>query len=170
MEQSFFKAGEAVVAFAYIFLPLILGLIHAYFKKDKAQKVNILLAYYLFIGVGIQGVVTGILQMNQPDMVVSFVQWPYSPFLIELGMANLALGLLGIVSVWLDNSWKLAASVAYGLFLLFTGVGHVINIGLKGSHPGDAGAFLWSDLFVPVALFILIALQRQCLTKNQDAQ
>jgi hypothetical protein len=168
MDQNLFNAGEAIVAFAYIFLPLALGLVHTYFKKEKAKKVSIFLAYYLFIGVGIQGVLTGILQMNKPDIVVSFVQWPYSPFLIELGMANLALGLLGIVSIWLDSSWKLAASVAYGLFLLFTGVGHVINISFKGSHPGDNGAFLWSDLFVPVALFLLIALQRCQLTKTYD--
>jgi hypothetical protein len=171
MNRTLFDAGEALVAFLYIFLPLILGLMHIKLKSDKRNKVDILLDYYLFIGVGIQGIVTGILQMNKPQMVVSFVQWPYSPFLVELGMANLAFGLLGIISVWLDKSWKVAAAAGYGLFLLFTGIGHIINIMLLGTTAGDAGAFLWSDLFVPVALFILIVLKSHSIgtAKGHDA-
>jgi hypothetical protein len=170
MSENLFKIGEALVAFSYIFLPLILGLAHFYFKKGKKPFLELILNYYLFIGVGIQGISTGIVQMHKPDMVVSFVEWPYSPFLNELGMANLALGLLGILSVWLDRSWKIAAALGYGFFLLFTGIGHVVNISLYGVSPGDAGAFLWSDLFVPVALLLLIALQKRSeLTKSNDA-
>ena len=96
MDPTLFDAGEAIVAFLYIFLPLILGIIHILIKKDKARKVEILLGYYLFIGVGLQGILTGILQMHKPEMVVAFVQWNYSPFLIELGMANLSLVYLGL--------------------------------------------------------------------------
>jgi hypothetical protein len=164
MDPKLFSTGEAIVAFLYIFLPLILGGMHSLFAKEEKRKTMILLNYYIFIGVGIQGVVTGGLQMYQPHTVVSFVQWPYSPFLIELGMANVAFGLLGLVSTWLGKSWKIAAGVGYGSFLLFTGVGHVVNIVRKGATPGDAGAFLWSDLFVPVALCILIVLcsRRDC--------
>lgn len=169
MEHSLFSACEAIAALMYILLPLILGITHILLKKVKKKKVEILLNYYIFIGVGIQGVVTGILQMNKPEMVVSFVQWPYSPFLLELGMANLAFGLLGIVCIWLDKSWKFAAAIGYGLFLLFTGIGHVINIARFGANPGDAGAFLYSDLLVPVALFLLIFLQKRLITKSNDA-
>jgi hypothetical protein len=172
MDPILFNAGEAIIAFVYIFFPLFLGLIHAHFIKERGKKVDLLLSYYLFIGVGIQGVSTGLLQMIKPQMVVSFVEWPYSPFLIELGMANLAFGILGILSLWLNNSWKMSAAIAYGLFLLFTGIGHIINILRKGTHPGDAGAFLWSDLFVPIALSILITLQRRhfIAVKNDEAK
>ena len=72
MNPILFNAGEAMIAFVFIFLPLILGLVHAHLSKRKTKKVDLLLCYYLFISVGIQGIVTGILQINKPDMVVCF--------------------------------------------------------------------------------------------------
>lgn len=155
-----FNLDEALTAFLFIFLPLILGFGHIYWQKVKGPiKVDILFNYYLFIGVGIQGVVTGFIQIIYPELVIDYVQWPYSPFLWELGTANLSYGILGLLSLWLNKGWQLAAALGYGLFLFFTGFGHLVRLSQIGISPGDGGAFLLSDLFVALALFILLALE-----------
>ncbi len=150
-----FKTGEAGISLVYIFLPLVLGLVHGRIKAN--HPFQYFLPYYLFISVGIQGLVTAFVQIVKPEIVVEYVQWPYSRFLLELGMANAAFGVIGILSVWMDNGWKFATATGYGLFLLFTGVGHLVHIQQQGINPGDAAGFLFSDLLVPLILFTLVA-------------
>src|SRR5262245_25933328 len=154
MHPFSFHKGEALLAFAYIFLPLIAGCIHARVKKES--YLDSLFLYYLFIGVGLQGVITGLMQIFFPQVVVAFTQWPTSPFLLELGMANLSYGIVGLWSLWMSRGWKVATALGYGLFLLFTGLGHVVEIIQRGFAPGNSGAFLFSDLLVALALFLLV--------------
>lgn len=154
--SSIFVFGEVLVSLSYILLPLILGYLHA--KIDGRKMVHKIFQYYLFISVGIQGILTGFMQMTAPEIVADYVQWPNSPFLLELGMANASYGILGILSLWLNQGWKAATAIGYSLFLLFTGIGHFVNILISGIAPGDGGSFLWSDLLVPVMLFIFLSL------------
>lgn len=150
------RLTDIIIAYSFIFLPLILGVAHAR-RKDRPRK-EMLLVYYLFISVGIQGLFTGIFQIAFPDNVVDFLQWPYSPFLDELGLANISFGVLGILSLWQDKGWKSATAIGYGLFLFMTGLYHLIEIFHTGMEPAHMGGFLVSDLLVPVALFILVGL------------
>src|SRR5271156_4367134 len=120
------RLTDFIIASTFIFLPLILGLDHAR-RKHRPNK-EMLLVYYLFISVGIQGLFTGIFQIVFPDIVINFLQWPYSPFLDELGLANIAFGILGILSLWQNNGWKAATAMGYGLFLFMTGLYHLIEI------------------------------------------
>jgi hypothetical protein len=118
--------GEAIVSLTFIFLPLVLGVLHASYTDQSFVKLA--LRYYLIIVVGIQGCLTGIIQIFSPEWVVDYVKWPDSPFLKELGMANLAFGIVGFMGLWLSEGWKNAALAGYLLFLFFTGVGHLVGL------------------------------------------
>ncbi len=159
MEISSIQLAEASFTFSLIVLPPILGFIHSLVKK--ANKMEMIFLYYAFIGVGVQGIVTGIIQFLHPDFVVTYVEWPYSPFLLELGLANLSYGLLGLLSPWMNRGWQNATAVGYSLFLLFTGIGHVIHILRDGPSAGHTGAFLYSDLLIPLAFLILFLFRLQ---------
>ena len=148
------KTLEAFLTLTYIFLPCILGYLHTFIKGDKVAA-NVFLGYYIFIAVGLQGLLTGYWQIAKPEFVVDYVQWPYSPFLLELGMANIAFGVLGIFSLWRGQGWQAAAATGYGLFLFLTGIGHLLDILHHGPTPGSAGSFLFGDLLVPLILFLL---------------
>jgi hypothetical protein len=161
IEPHFIEFAETGFSFSLIFLPLGLGLLHTKLKGGK--KTNTIYLYYIIIGVGMQGLVTGIMQILHPSFVANYVQWPYSPFLLELGLANLSYGILGILSPWLSRGWQTATAVGYALFLLFTGSGHLIDLIKHGSHPGNSGAFLYSDLGVALALLSLVILQHKTL-------
>lgn len=168
MGGQIFKAGEVSISFAYICLPLFFGLLHARFVKSKASKVDLLLIYYIFISVGIQGLITGIMQIFAPEVVVEYVKWPYSPFLLELGMANTAFGVMGILAPFMDKGWRAATAVGYGLFLLFTGVGHLVQIWHEGFNSGNTGGFLFSDLLVPAVIFSFLGLSRVQRLENHQ--
>lgn len=153
MRQALFSQADVVVSLTYIFLPLILGFVHA--KMKRRSIADILLSYYLFISVGIQGLVTGIAESTHPEIVTAYVHLPFSPFLLELGMANASYGVLGILSPWRSMGWKGATALGYGLFLLISGTAHCINMMHQGSLPENSGAFLWCDLIIPLVLLIL---------------
>jgi hypothetical protein len=150
------EVGEAFYLCLLMIFPLILGFIHAYVKK--ASKLEMVWFYYLGIGVGIQGVVTGIVQIVYPNFVGHYLQWPSSPYLLELGLANLSYGILGVLSPWMRMGWQMAAAMGYGLFLLLTGIAYLIEIAKQGANSGNAGSFLYTDLLIPLVLFVILGL------------
>jgi hypothetical protein len=151
--------GEIMISFSYLFLPFASAYICKALKKDRLFS-DLLFSSFLFIGVGVQGVLTGIIQIIAPEIVVSYVGWPLSPFILELGMANLSYGILGIISPWLDPGWKNATGIGYSLFLIFTGLGHVIDIFSHGLSPSNFGGFLFTDLLIPIIIFALIKYRK----------
>jgi hypothetical protein len=162
--KLFIILAETGFSFSLIFLPILLGLLRA--QMNGGKKIDEIWFCYIVIGIGIQGLVTGMVQILNPQFVVNDVHWPYSPFLLELGLANFSYGILGILSPWLSRGWQAATATGYALFLFFTGLGHLIDMMWQGVQPGNAGPFLYSDLGVALALFILLAMQNVTLSKG----
>ncbi len=143
----------------YIVFPPLLALFrmgHTFRLRKKEREAKILL-YYLVISVGIQGLLTGLFEIFFPSWIAETLQLPMSPFLTELGMANVAFGFLGILCPWMTQGWRMATAVGYGLFLLMTGLLHLVRIGLEGASPGDVGGFLLFDLVLSLLLLTLAA-------------
>ena len=149
--------ADAIFSFLLIFLPFILGFSHAIFKRGK--KIDYILLYYIVISVGIQGLVSGIMQTFYSDFVTQYVHWPFSPFMLELGLANISYGILGVLSLRANRGWQTATAFGYALFLLFTGIRHVIEIMEKGVNPGNSGSFMYVDNILPYIFFVLLVLR-----------
>jgi len=157
MKPAISTTTEIYFTFMLIFFPILLGFIHAYFKGEK--KTDWILLYYIFIGVGVQAFLSGIYQILKPYVVVDYVQWPYSPFLLEVGAANISYGILGLASPWLSKGWQRATAIGYSLFLLITGSEHLIDRIINGVNAGNSGGFVYADFGVSIALFVLLAMQ-----------
>jgi hypothetical protein len=147
------------LALIYLLLPGILAYFHK--VKKKVSNINITLVYYLFITVGIQGLNYSLGQIFYPTMVSKFLGWPQSPFLLEVGMANLSFAILGLLSPWMERGWQMATGVGYSLFLLFTGIVHIFRISQYGISYGDIGGFFAIDLLLPFIIFTLIFKARR---------
>lgn len=160
MDTSQFNAADVVFSLTMIILPFVLGTIHAWIFKSS-NIASVLLSYYVVIGVGIQGLVTGFVQVFKSEWVIAHVHWAYSEFLIEVGMANLSYGFIGILSIWMGKGWRNAAGVGYALFFLFTGFRHIVDIVHHGFYAGDSGAFVIVDFFIPLIIFVLLGLQNK---------
>lgn len=156
--QSFsIPLADETFSFLLIFLPLILGFLHVFLKGGN--KIEYILLYYIVIGIGIQGLASGIMQTFYSNSVTQYVHWPFSPFMLELGLANISYGILGILSPWMNRGWQTATAFGYALFLLFTGMRHVIEIIEKGVNPGNSGSFMYVDNILSYILFLLLILK-----------
>ncbi len=154
--EDILQVFDYSTALFFIFGPFIIAHFCTEKEADKSKRNGTLFLLYLVIGVGFQGILSGLWQVFQPVVVAKFEQWPLSPFVFELGMANIAFGILGILSPWMDNGWRMSTGIGYSIFLLLTGILHLVRIVLYGPSPGDVGGFLLSDLFVGTILFSLV--------------
>ena len=113
------------------------------------------MSYDVFISVGIQGLITGIVQIAKPEWVVEYVHWPFSTYFLEPGMANASYGIIGLLTVLMDTGWKNAAAAGYALFLFATGIGHIVDYDTARILQRKFRGFLLTDLVVPLILFIV---------------
>lgn len=161
MLHSYFNISGLAIHLCYIFLPVILGSLHIAFKprpNARRRYANIYFHYFLAISVGIAGLHTGY-QLLTPKNFAD-IDWAYTPFIQGLGIANLAFGILGILSLWINKEgWKAATAIGYGLFLFFAAIGQIIDIFTAKRSLANTGSLLSVNLLVPFALFLLLALR-----------
>ncbi|MFA4877415.1 MAG: DUF6790 family protein [Methanoregula sp.] len=85
-----------------------------------------------------------------------------SPFQYEVGIANLALGVVGILCYHFRDNFWLATILANAVFLLGDGVGHVRDILLNANYaPMNAGVPLYRDFLFPLAQILLRLMLRK---------
>lgn len=124
------------------------------------EKLDIFLLYYLVIGVGMQGVIAGYNQITKGEETAAYLNWPYSPFVKELGYMNLSFGVLGISCYFITGTWWEAVGIGYSIFLLLAAYNHIIDaLENKNFSIGNLGPTLWSDILIPGALIGLIFLR-----------
>lgn len=144
--------------YIWLFLPIIGGLVQFYLSKkpkSNSRLFELLLLWYLGITVGIGSLFAGLVQIFSPEMVAQSVGWPNTPFLREVGVANISYGILGVIAVKYRSFWA-PSIIAFTIFMWGAAMGHIYNILQTGNlNPGNAGYVLYLDIIIPL---ILIAL------------
>jgi hypothetical protein len=104
------------------------------------------------------------------NMVAATIGWPAgNPFQLEVGVANLAFGVLGLLSIKIRDNFLMAAVIASSIFLLGAGYIHITNILQTGNMAaGNAGFALYIDILIPIVLIILLILYKATGNKNLD--
>jgi Family of unknown function (DUF6790) len=122
-----------------------------------------LLGWLLLLSVGAQGVYTFIMHVFFPSVSAANIGWPESPFQYEVGIADLTVGVLGLLAFWSNFSFRLAAAVAAIVWYWGDAVGHVRQMIVADNFaPGNAGPWFWTDVLVPLLLVIsLIVVWKQ---------
>ena len=107
--------------------------------------------WFAFWSVGWRLLLGGVRQIAQPEYTAREILGLQSSeswtVVRELGFGNLALGIVGILSLWLP-SWQLAAALAGGLFYMLAGINH----SLQNDRNRLENVAMVSDLFVGVIL------------------
>ncbi len=108
--------------------------------------------------VGVPGVVGFSGHVFNADDVAESIGWAKgSPFQFEVGMANAALGVLGIMSFWVHGGFWTATVIAQSVFLWGAAIGHIRQMATeKNFNPGNAGAVFWLDLIIPAVMYALL--------------
>ena len=140
-----------VIAQTVVF-PIVSGIIEL--AVVGGDPVLVFGKWWVFWGVGTRLLVAGIVQTSGRG-VTSAILGAAAPSVQEkqltreLGIANLCIGLAGLLA--LVPGWALPAGIAGGVYLLLAGVLHLPK---KGKNPQESLA-TWTDLIVGVAVVVL---------------
>jgi hypothetical protein len=114
------------------------------------------LVYFLFVYVGLMGLLTAYAHVFRSAATSASIGWLPSPFEYEVGMADLTVGVLGVLCLWLRGNFWLATAIANAVWLLGDAVGHLRDLVLHGNHaPNNAGVFLVAEVLTPVVILVL---------------
>jgi hypothetical protein len=126
---------------------------------NKALVVELIFKYYCFWANGICWTYNGIIHVVFHKMAAGFIGWADSPFQIEVGVASLGFGLVGLMGLRKNTGLRLALVISTSVFLWGCAMGHIYQINSTGNHAeGNAGVMLYSGLLMPVIGIVLLAL------------
>jgi hypothetical protein len=115
----------------------------------------------LVYSVGVGGLLAGLGHTVFRDQVADSIGWPKgNPFQIEVGFANVAIGVAGVMCAWYAGRFWLATIVIVSIYLGSAAVVHVVDMARSSNYaPGNAGFVFWWDLALPALLCVLYAVQ-----------
>ena len=120
------------------------------------------LVYLLFIYVGVMGVFTAYAHVFRPIQTSASIGWSTSPYEYEVGMADLTVGVLGVLCLWFRGNFWLATAVANAVWLLGDAVGHIREEALHGNHAANnSGIFLYAEILTPLVILGLAVYNRR---------
>lgn len=151
---------SVVMLVAAVLLAIVSSRLHF---RQAGSFANQLLGWLLLLSVGAQGVYTFILHVFFSSYSAANIGWAESPFQYEVGIADLTVGVLGVLAFWGNYSFRLAAAIAAIVWYWGDAVGHVRQMIVAHNFaPGNAGPWFWTDVLVPALLVIcLIAVWKQ---------
>lgn len=157
--------------YIFIILTVIGAVLHLFLSKtpktiNRILEVFLLWIFLIMIGFGSLWAFIG--HVFFANMVAANIGWPAgNPFQFEVGITNLAFGILGILCLkFRDNFWT-ATVIAVSIFYLGDAYQHIIQIIQFNNHsPGNAGSALYLDIIMPVMLIILLIAYK--LTENKQ--
>ena len=152
--------GEAI-AFSIRNLPigLLFAAIVLTLVTEKPNNASTrLLGWVLLLPIGVTGIWAGISHVFFPQVAASHIGWQTSPFQLEVGMADFAIGIPAVLSFWRGWDFRAAAVLAASIFLLGDAYGHVHQmISAQNFAPGNAGVPFYMDFICPLLAIGLLA-------------
>jgi hypothetical protein len=137
-------------------------------RSGAAMIVGIYLIYFLFIYVGLLGLFTAYFHVFEPNRASASIGWAPSPFEYEVGMADLTMGVLGVLCIVFRQEFWLATAIGNAVWFLGDAVGHVKEMTLHNNHAeNNAGIFLVFEFAVPVLMLGLVFYLRHLTRKEQ---
>lgn len=158
--------------FAYSILPLLLAAGHIRLgaqSRTPARRIELFMMYLLAISVGANGIGGAFGHLFLSDLIAEGVGWPAgSPFQLEMGFANLALGILGLLAISRRDGFRAATIIATATIGVGATLVHLWDIYLTGNlAPGNTIQNL-GNLLDPVLLIGLAWLAAR--TADPDAE
>src|ERR1700721_2851172 len=119
-------------------LALVAASIHlAYSGERRSSAVAVVgtyLLYLLVIYVGLMGLFTAYYHVFRPIEASASIGWSTSPYEYEVGMADLTIGVLGVLCLVFRGNFWLAAGIANAVWFIGDAIGHIRQLMLFNNH------------------------------------
>jgi hypothetical protein len=155
----------ALRIFIYSVLPLIIAVGHVALDKtahSRERRLEICLLYLFGIGVAGSGIGGFFGHFFLSETVAESIGWPAgNPFQLEVGFANLAIGVLGIVAMGRRDGFREATVIAVTVFAVGATIVHVMDIVETGNLAPCNTIQNIGNLLKPALLIIFLAASRR---------
>jgi hypothetical protein len=146
---SNFDVAMFVLALCFMFIHVLV--------RPRLAPAEIIYRWLALFVVGWTGVYAFIMHVFFQEIAAGAIGWVPSPFETEVGMANLAIGMLGILSFNASYGFRLATVVAATCWFWGDSLGHMYQlIKTQNESVGNAGSWFWMDMILPLLLIICI--------------
>ena len=150
-----------LIAFILSHLPIILfaaALLVAGLRRDGRSAPRRLLDWLLLLSVGVETLWAGLFHVFAPQVAAASIGWQVSPFQFEVGVADIAIGLVAIIAFWRSLAFKSAVVGYITLFYAGVAIGHVQQAILAQNFaPNNFGVLLVLTIVKAVILPLLLA-------------
>jgi hypothetical protein len=130
--------------------------------RTLGHAAEVFLVWFLVVWAGIGGVLSFLSHTLLADETARAIGWPTgNPFQSEVAVANLVVGVLGILCYWIRGNFWLATVIATSVWLGGDAVVHIYHIVVNHNyHPGNAGLPFYFDILLPLLLIVLEIIYR----------
>ena len=146
-----------------ILAALAAATVHLFVSKQPRtgrRAAELYLLYTLVVGVGAGGLFGAMGHLFAADKVAEQLGWATgSPFQTEVGLFDLAFGVLGVCCIWFRGQWWYAVTLGWAIFAVGAAGVHLHEMsGSADNGSLNAGSVL-PDLIVPVLLVVLLIVR-----------
>jgi len=155
----------AIRVFTFSVLPVIIAVGHLGLDRSsrpRERRLEIFLLYLFGVGVAGSGIGGFFGHVFISDPVAESIGWPTgNPFQLEVGVANLAVGILGIVAMGRRDGFREATVIAATVFGVGATLVHAMDV-IESSNlaPGNTTQNI-SNLLRPALLIAFLAASRR---------
>ncbi|MDX1417788.1 MAG: DUF6790 family protein [Candidatus Promineifilaceae bacterium] len=159
--------------FAYSVLPLLLAAAHIILDRQArtpARRIELIMLYLFAISLGASGLGGAFGHLFLSDQIAASIGWTAgSPFQLEMGFANLAIGVLGIAAISQRDGFRTAAILATTIIGFGATYVHLQDIVAHGNlAPGNTIQNI-SNLLDPLLLIVLTWLSRRMADPDAES-
>jgi hypothetical protein len=159
--------------FAYSLLPLLLAAGHMLLDRQSrtpARRIELVIIYLLAISVGANGLGGAFGHIFLSDLVAEGIGWPTgNPFQLEMGFANLLIGVLGVMAISRRDGFRTATILATTILGVGATAVHIYDIAHTGNlSPGNTIQNL-GNLLDPILLISLTWLASRNADPDGDS-
>jgi hypothetical protein len=131
-------------------------------RSDGTAIAETYLLYLLVIYVGLMGLLTAYAHVFRPVQTSASIGWTTSPYEYEVGMADLTVGVLGVLCIWFRGNFWLATAIAEICWFWGDAIGHVRQVVVNNNHAEDnSGLFLYLEFLIPAVILALTLYVRR---------
>ena len=151
-----------MIPLIFLAATIIGAVVHLFVSKrprTSERVIEVFLLYFLVVGMGVTGLFAASGHLFRPDEIAEEIGWPAgNPFQREVGLANLGIGVAGVLCAWLRGGFWAATTVTASIYLFGDGIGHIIEE-RQGDHAEyNAGPILYTDFIFAIVTTALMLL------------
>lgn len=121
--------------------------------RTSRRVLDLYLLYTLGVGVGVGYLFGGLGHLLFADRVAEQLGWATGTgFQTEVGLYDVAFGVLGLGCIWFREQWWYATSLGISVFAVGATVNHVRDLVAEGNASALNSASAVSDVIVPILL------------------